>query len=229
MSNSFTLDSSGLTDLIRHIESGELRDQLEKLPQEKAIVALVAQAIAENFRDQGPGWKALKPQTIRASVSKQLKKKLSKLTRKEVREFEDLHRKKGKSSSDNDRLVSLSVKMGAKKNLVRPAPARKILNRTGLLKQSATTPGGPHNIYRQEGTNLVYGTDLKYAAIHNYGGIIKHPGTTKGFGKNMKIPPHNIDMPKREYLLVKDKWMKQIDEYLIEKIVTIVEEYLSRG
>lgn len=61
-----------------------------------------------------------------------------------------------------------------------------------------------------------YGTSLPYAAIHEYGGVINHPGGTPFFIKNKtlhfvskrnplaarlpKTKPHTITMPARPYL-----------------------------
>jgi phage gpG-like protein len=45
------------------------------------------------------------------------------------------------------------------------------------------------------------GTQTKYARIHQYGGIIKNPGTNNGFGRGIKIPAYDIRMPKRLFVL----------------------------
>ena len=48
----------------------------------------------------------------------------------------------------------------------------KILRDTGRLQQSLSQ-GKPGNIYRLEPRSLTVGTNLKYAAIHQFGGIVK--------------------------------------------------------
>jgi len=57
-----------------------------------------------------------------------------------------------------------------------------ILQRTGKLKRSITRKVGPNYV--------VVGTNLEYAAIHNFGGPC---------GKN-----HSVDMPKREFVTLTD-------------------------
>jgi phage gpG-like protein len=85
---------------------------------------------------------------------------------------------------------------------------RQILRKTGALKNSLSpsTPSGkagPDGYVRLEGdikTPVVaVGTNLKYARIHDQGGTIKHPGTSNGFGRGIKIPAHKIEMPKRNF------------------------------
>lgn len=63
-------------------------------------------------------------------------------------------------------------------------------------------------------------TNLKYAAIHNYGGIIPHPGTSDGFGMGILIPPHDIPMPQRQFMMMPDKEVEEAgekaDRYIFE-------------
>ena len=110
-----------------------------------------------------------------------------------------------------NKFLTKAAKSGATKHHPTEA-AHKILDSKGLLKKAATTPGADGNIYRVEGTNIVWGTSLVYAAIHNKGGTIHHPGTKNGFGMGIKIPPHDIKMPKREFLILHAEWKKQIAE-----------------
>ena len=75
-----------------------------------------------------------------------------------------------------------------------------ILNvRKGNLFRSFTK-GNKFNILKKTSSGMEYGSLVPYAAIHEYGGTINHPGTKNGFGKGIPIPAHNIDMPKRSYL-----------------------------
>lgn len=86
----------------------------------------------------------------------------------------------------------------------------KTLQDTGRLRKSIT--------FRVKGKRVIVGTNVKYAAIHNFGGTIKHPGespfimTDDGIifmKKDGKYPEgtrftkkHDIKMPKREYMII---------------------------
>jgi phage gpG-like protein len=89
-------------------------------------------------------------------------------------------------------------------------PNRRILQKTGLLKKSVTVPGAKSNIWRTEGTKLIWGTDLVYAGVHNRG-----------------FPAKNI--PKRTFLVVRDEWMKQLNEYILAEVVKIIRQKIFRG
>lgn len=51
---------------------------------------------------------------------------------------------------------------------------------------------------------------IEYAGIHNFGGTINHPGTSNGFGRGIKIPPHSIRIPQREFILFQDEDVQDI-------------------
>ncbi len=85
-------------------------------------------------------------------------------------------------------------------------------NRTGLLRESinAQVEDGGGTITGSVGTNVVY------AAIHEYGGIIHHPGGTAYFvssdgatfvsnsnplaAEMLRTKPHDIPIPERSFL-----------------------------
>lgn len=101
-------------------------------------------------------------------------------------------------------------------------PHRQILRRSGLLMKVATTPGATgtsksgkksiqgSNIYRVEGTNLVWGVDLIYAKTHNEGN-----------------PKQNI--PKRQFLVIHEEWYKKINMFMATKIVKLVAAAIKGG
>lgn len=85
-------------------------------------------------------------------------------------------------------------------------PNRQILSDTGTLRKSIGPETDGKNPKRNIGTILkmkddlvTIGTTIAYAKIHNDGGIVKHPGTDNGFGMGIKIRPHNIPIPKRNF------------------------------
>ncbi len=198
MSASMSVDVSGLRILIAKLSDPSLKAQLEALAQEKAVAAMVGQAIAENFENEGPGWEPLKAKTIRYSVSKKMRKQYHGMSDKHILRQEAMRRQKGEE------------------------PHRKILQRTGLLKKTATIPGfggmsydkkaktavSGTNIYKTEGTNLIWGTDLVYAGVHNKG-----------------LPAKNI--PKREFLKIPSHWMKEINDFVLGKALKIIKSSLG--
>lgn len=175
-----------------------MRQELERVVGDKGTIAIVSQAIADNFRESGPGWQPLKPQTIRQSVSKATRK----------------------------RLVPGKYNTAVDKDGVE-GQARQILRRTGLLMMAVTTPGAKGNVLRQEGSKLIWGTDLVYAGIHNTGGTINHPGTKNGFGKGITIPPHNIKIPQREFLVIRDKWRVQLAEFAAMRAAQVIKRVMG--
>ena len=86
--------------------------------------------------------------------------------------------------------------------------SRNILRRSGALKnsispQSPNGAAGPGGYVKFQGDikNAIVrvGTGLKYARIHDQGGVIEHPGTMNGFGKGIWISAHKIKMPRRNF------------------------------
>ena len=159
---SFKVDKSQLDQLIAKMENPVIQETLKQLPMNKGLVALVAQAIADNFDKEGPGWAPLSPKTIRMSTAKKM----------------------GTGATKKDK-------------------RRMILQRTGALKKSVTTPGAMHNVWKNEGTNLVWGTDLAYAGIHNYG-----------------WPARGI--PKREFLVIREEWQTRLNEFILQKASKLI-------
>jgi len=91
-----------------------------------------------------------------------------------------------------------------------------ILNvRKGNLFRSFTK-GNPQNILKDTGNGIEFGSKVPYAAIHEYGGTIDHPGTSNGFGRGIPIPAHGIPMPQRSYL---QPAIKAFEEQALEKLV----------
>jgi len=209
MGASFTLDLTGLKKVIDRFTSPQVRRDIEEIPKQKAVAALIGQAIAENFDMEGPGWQPLKAQTIRNSVSKAKKKKLSGMSDEDLLKHEASARSKGQLTN------------------------RRILQKTGMLKKSATIPGmmgaKGGNIYKVDGTNIIWGTNLSYAAIHNSGGNLKFPGTKNGFGRGIKIPAHSIPIPKREFLKIRDEWMNKINDFMVEQILQRIHKAIKEG
>lgn len=185
-----TVDTSALTKIIQRISDPAIKGELDRLSSDPGIAAIVSQGIADNFAEEGPGWKSLKEQTIKSSLPKGQKKKY----------------------------------LGNNKMKGSDAPARMILQRgDAILKKSVTTVGAQGNIYQPSEGKLKWGSDLVYAKIHNEGGTIQHPGTKKGFGiKGLVIPPHSIPIPKREYLVLRPKYLKMLYEYVLQRATEIV-------
>lgn len=190
--SAFKVDLSALNKLAAKFADPALKAELERVPQKKAIAALIGQGIAENFQQEGPGWAPLKPATIRGSLAKKMRKAVAGMGNKELARYD----KKLRAAGDN--------------------PLRRILYKSGLLYKTATTPnfhgsnknmsGG--NIYKVEGTNIIWGTDLVYAGAHNKG------NPKKG-------------IPKREFLTLKDKWKQAIMQFAADEYLEILRRKLG--
>jgi len=116
--------------------------------------------------------------------------------------------------------VELQMFIGLEMNRTKVGDKSKnttnILNvRSGNLFRSFTK-GNPANILKDTGKGVEFGSKLPYAAIHEYGGVIDHPGTNNGFGRGIPIPAHGIPMPKRSYL---QPAIKAFEEQALEALV----------
>lgn len=116
--------------------------------------------------------------------------------------------------------VELQMFIGLEMNRTKVGDKSKnttsILNvRSGDLFRSFTK-GNPENILKDTGNGIEFGSKIPYAAIHEYGGVIDHPGTNNGFGKGIPIPAHGIPMPKRSYL---QPAIKAFEEQALEALV----------
>ena len=113
--------------------------------------------------------------------------------------------------------------------------------RTGRLKSSITQGAkDSRSRFSDSGTEILYyvGTNVEYAAIHEYGGVIKHPGGTAYIpqpggawwvrndnplaAKLPRTKAHDITMPKRPYLAPALASMKQ-------EIIDGMQAALKRG
>lgn len=197
MGASLTVNTSGLRKLSATLRSPLVREFAESLPMDKGVGALVSQAIADNFAQEGPGWPALKAETIRRSVKGKAKKSVA--------------------SMSDDELIAYEAK--ARKEESEENPHRRILDRTGLLKKAATIANfsGSNkkgqqgsNIWKKEGSNLVWGVDLVYARAQDQGN-----------------PKKNV--PARPFLVLRAKWLREINEYVGKRIFKFITENVIRG
>lgn len=193
MANSFNANLESLKFFMRKLDSPELKAKVADIAHEKGIIAIISQAIANNFELEGPGWPALKAQTIRWSVKGKAKKAISDMTDAEIEHHEKAARKSGDDSVQ---------------------PFRRILQLTGLLKKTATTanytgsgkakPGKPavsgSNVYRVENTTVIWGTNLVYANAHNSGDAKR-------------------GIPKREFLTIRPEWQAKLDNWAMTQTV----------
>lgn len=116
--------------------------------------------------------------------------------------------------------VELQMFIGLEMNRTKVGDKSKnttnILNaRSGNLFRSFTK-GNPENILKDTGNGIEFGSKIPYAAIHEYGGTIDHPGTNNGFGRGIPIPAHGIPIPKRSYL---QPAIKAFEEQALEALV----------
>lgn len=92
----------------------------------------------------------------------------------------------------------------------------KLLQDHGVLRASFTGVGPSEGTAQleevSEGDDIGIRTHVEYAAIHNYGGTINHPGTDNGFGKGIEIPPYDIEIPARPFDEFTDDNLEEINE-----------------
>ena len=215
MSASFKIDISSWERLANKFHDPKIREELLKVGEGRDVAALVAQAIADNFDKEGPGWPPLKAQTIRRSVNKKLQKKLAKMTDEEI----EAHEARSKELGKHERQLK---KSGYYLDHPDEKPAdykayRKILQKTRLLYKTATTPFATqtgngktgNTTWTKSGPYLVYEVNLIYAGVHNSGN-----------------PKRNIR--KREFLTLSDKWRDLFYDYLLEKGYKAIEDHLLK-
>jgi phage gpG-like protein len=124
------------------------------------------------------------------------------------------------------------------------------LQKTGLLKRSVTTVGAPGNVHRVEGQSIIYGTNLDYAAVQNFGGTItpknakalfipiskkgervgpiKDPKDRKGkdklvYGKDFVLAK-SVRVPARPFLVIRPGWQAKLEEWTMTKMISYVRE-----
>jgi len=214
----------GLQKLIKRFNDPALKAELNKIPSLKGVAAIISQAIADNFEKEGPGWAPLKVATLRASVKKSVINKLKKRFSR-GKKFSSMNRSEKATVNRlvNTQLVAHERNARTSANLKKKGkqqlqPNRKILQKTRLLKKTATVPGftgtnktnSGSNIYKVEGTNLIWGTNLVYAAAHQYGD-----------------PAHGI--PKREFLVIRQVWQTALNTFIAKKALDVLTKYLTGG
>lgn len=228
----FEVDPSGLDKLANLLQNPVLLGALNQMAGSKGVLALVSQAIADNFDKEGPGWKALKGETIRRSVATRMQKQLVRAASenaarkmgavkrgKDGRSIIDKSKIKGRKAEFYEHVdkeierFERSSRAGAKDDYTADLGARQILVRTNLLRATVTTPN-PNtvfneegktgaNITRVEGNNLIYGTNLIYAGVHQYG-----------------EPKRNV--PARPYLVIRAEWKARISRFVLNEAIRLI-------
>ena len=100
----------------------------------------------------------------------------------------------------------------------------KILHGDGILRNSFTDGGGKGSEFKEEiitADEVALATNVEYAAIHNEGGTINHPGTDNGFGRGIVIPAHSIEIEARPFNEFSDEQTDEISE--------LIEMYLNES
>lgn len=192
VSASFKVNVDPLVQLAQRIGDSSVREAIKNVPRERAVAALIGQAIADNFDQSGPGW------------------------------------------------APLAIRKG------------KPLQKTGLLKQSVTTPGSQFNIYKVNGSTISWGTKLLYAGIHNKGGTIspknakalfipltkkaeqvgplKNKAAQKKSGLKVGVDfafAKSVTVPKREFLKLRPEWKKRLASYMVSRYEAIIRKALG--
>ena len=142
-------------------------------------------------------------------------------------------------ASTDERFVSMQSPDGAPWKPLHPRTIRQKRNKQKILTERGLLRGSIH--YELNGDTLEVGTDRKYGAIHQFGGVVKIPARTqtvkigtkgKNKGRFMKakskaahaiertfiIPAHDVTIPARPFL-----GLSSDDK---EEIVEIVHKHL---
>ncbi len=88
----------------------------------------------------------------------------------------------------------------------------KILQDDRVLLQSFTIEGAPQQETSTRGDEVQMGTNVEYAAAHNFGVTFQHPGTQNGFGQGIVIDPYNITIPRRQFDHFSAQDIQEIEE-----------------
>jgi phage gpG-like protein len=234
------IDVGGLEKLTARLKDPALAAKLQGVAGMKDVAAIVAQAIADNFAQEGPGWAPLKGSTIRNSIAlnqatKALLKdaymqaaykmgavKVSKSGKRSVA-WDELRGQKTEFYGHVDRAIE-AVERASRKSAGESDALgnRQILRRTSLLFQTVTRPnfegsakrtkyGGTvtgSNIYKVQGSTLVWGTNLIYAATHNNG---------------TQAPR----VPKREFLVLREEWRNRLLSFVFKLMSDIVKNHIE--
>ena len=138
-------------------------------------------------------------------------------------------------ASTDERFVSMQAPDGAPWKPLNPKTIQRKRNKQKILTERGLLRGSIH--YELNGDTLEVGTDRKYGAIHQFGGVVKIPARTqtvkvgtkgKNKGRFMKakskaahaiertftIPAHDVSIPARPFL-----GLSAEDEQAIQRIV----------
>ncbi len=210
---SVTIDLSEIEKMAKRFEDPALKTQLNNVVANEGITALVIQAIADNFRQEGPGWQPLKAATIRASVAKKLRKQLRSLSDEQVLRYEVLARMKHSEENPNRQILRRTsllfntvTKAGYSGSSVNNQRALDDAARSQRKRPQKGQSVQGQNIRQVQGTNLIWGTNLIYAGVQNYGrGAI----------------------PAREFLVIRPEWEKRLHAYAFSEMERIVNLFME--
>lgn len=92
----------------------------------------------------------------------------------------------------------------------------QILVDTGLLKNSIAQLGAQDSVQRIDGNDIILGTNVEYAAIHNFGGIIERKSSLQ----IKDAPTIKIEIPARPFIGIGN----EDEEKLTEKIMSFIDK-----
>ena len=107
-------------------------------------------------------------------------------------ELRDIHRDRFRAQTSPSGVPWVPLKPWYQES--KPRNQNRILTLFGLLKNTLR--------YQISGSDLLFGTDRPYGAIHNFGGIIK-PKTAKALNVGGR-PVKQVTIPQREWLGVSE-------------------------
>lgn len=119
-------------------------------------------------------------------------------------------------------LAPLTIKSKIRKNAKITSDKKKqkkfkILVDTGNLKNSLTVQGGQESIQETSGDEIVVGTNVEYAAIHNFGGSIQKKNAVEFTEREENM----IFIPARPFIGIG----VQDENQIAEKISSYIDKY----
>lgn len=210
MSN-FRVDLSGLRKFRKQFTDPAVFKILDDLP--KRAVPLVAQAIADNFTKEGPGWAPLSRITLGQVKPKRFRKKKgwNRIKQMVMGNTQPARRILRKSSL----LFNSVTKPGAAHNIMRTQGTRLIW-----------------------GTDLVYASIHQHGGVITAKGGKKLfvPMSPKGVARGGKLTYgtdfillNKVTIPARPYLHITAFWQKQLEQFLMEDVARRITEHYRRA
>lgn len=153
----------------------------------------------------GRAWQPLSESTQKARMRKSKKAKLSKLQKEQIAVETEKEAGYFDTGLYNQKLsTALTIKK-----------IGKILVDSAVMKNSLISPQGQGSVQTTLGDEIVYGTNVEYASIHNFGGTIQRKSKL-----DVKEKKSLTVIPARPFIGIGDKDEEQVIELVNDFVAT---------